>query len=111
MRRPLPVRDLIEFVLRPAEGEAQHWDAEPILHARIDLAKAVLVGDHLTAQRHTDRRARSTADRLLQPRAPAPRQGSGRRDAETAADLAMIDARKIQVAALLLLIQPKWEVD
>src|SRR3546814_8524520 len=37
MRRPLPVRDLIEFVLRPAEGEAQHRDAEPILHARIDL--------------------------------------------------------------------------
>src|SRR3546814_2883638 len=89
MRRPLPVRDLIEFVLRPAEGEAQHRDAEPILHARIDLAKAVLVGDHLTAQRHPDRRARSTADRLLQPRAPDPRQGSGRRDTETAADLEM----------------------
>src|SRR3546814_13171471 len=84
-------------------------DAEPILHARIDLAKAVLVGDHLTAQRHPDRRARSTADRLLQPRAPDPRQGSGRRDTETAADLEMIAAWKIQVAALLLLIQPKGE--
>src|SRR3546814_9622313 len=84
-------------------------DAEPILHARIDLAKAVLVGDHLTAQRHPDRRARSTADRLLQPRAPDPRQGSGRRDTETAADLEMIAAWKIQVAALLLLIQRSEE--
>src|SRR3546814_20920073 len=111
MRRPLPVRDLIEFVLRPAEGEAQHRDAEPILHARIDLAKAVLVGDHLTAQRHPDRRARSTADRLLQPRAPDPRQGSGRRDPETAADLAMIAAWKIQGAALPLPIQPKGAYD
>ena len=38
----------------PAEVEAQHGDAAPIHRARIDVAVAVLVGDHFAAAGEAD---------------------------------------------------------
>src|SRR5437773_10934352 len=55
--RLLHVLHLLEFVIRPFPVELEHRDAPAVERARVDLAVAVVVGDHLTAAREADQGA------------------------------------------------------
>ena len=47
-------RGLEDLVLPPLEEEAQHWDAPLVDDAGVDLAVALLVGDHFAQARERD---------------------------------------------------------
>src|SRR3989449_986293 len=53
----LHVLRLLVFVVRPLPVEPQHGDPPPVHGARIDLAIAVVIRDHLAAAREADRGA------------------------------------------------------
>src|SRR5256886_12467999 len=55
--RLLHVLHLLVLVIRPLPMKPEHRDAPSIHHAWVDLAVAVVVGDHLAAAREADRGA------------------------------------------------------
>src|SRR5256884_269192 len=71
----LPVAYLLVLVVGALPVEPQNWDAPPVPRVRVDLAVAVVVGDHLAAAREADRGAVVAAGVGLLPPALAPPPG------------------------------------
>src|SRR5206468_11172365 len=53
----LHVLHLLVLVVGPLRMEPRNGDAPPVYHVRVDLAVAVVVGDHFAAAREADRGA------------------------------------------------------
>src|SRR5213592_1567926 len=51
------VLHLLVLVVGPLPMEPRNGDAPPVYHVRVDLAVAVVVGDHFAAAREADRGA------------------------------------------------------
>src|SRR5439155_1070200 len=73
--RLLHVPHLLVFVVRPLPVEAQHGDAPPVHHARVELAVGVVIRDHLAASREADGGAVITAVVVLELLAVAAARG------------------------------------
>src|SRR5205814_1944949 len=108
----LHVFRLIDFVVAPFEVEAQHGNAPLIDDVGVEIAVAVLVGDHFAAAGEVDAGAVDLADIALQVLAVAAAEervrsaeDAGAGHAASAADLDMIAARERHLAGLLLLVQ------
>ena len=114
--------DLVDLVVGPLPVEAQHRDAPLVDDARVDLAVAVLVRDHLAAPGEADRRAVEPAvvvlELLCRSRRPRGRPIStpctvdaaheaGAGHAAAAADLDVVAAREVE----LLVVEPPRHVE
>src|SRR5277367_796766 len=62
----LHIRCHFQLVLAPLPVEAQHRNAPSVNHVRVDVAEALLIGNHLAASAESDDRAIGTAAFLLQ---------------------------------------------
>ena len=94
---------MCDFVFAPAEVEAQDGDSPVVNDSGIDVAEAVLVGDHFAASGETDGAAVAIADRFLEVSAVAlvsagdSAEGTDARHAEAAADFDVIAAGEFLV--------------
>src|SRR6185437_11988022 len=99
------------LVVTPLPVEPEHRDAILVLHNRIDLAVALVVGNHLAASGHVDRRAGVAAVVFLESFSiaatrrvalDAAHESVTRRAREAPAVLDVISAREIE----LLVVDP-----
>src|SRR5690606_3213843 len=106
------VRRLPRLVIRPLPVKAQRRDTPSVLAVRVDLAVRMLVRNHLAASRQADERAVVTPHVLLELAAvPAGetrqrRHAADARHAASAAHFDVIAAREVELARVLLLVEP-----
>ena len=108
----LRVDALIQFMVAPLPVEPKDGNAEFILHLRIEIGVTVFIGDHFAACGKPDIRSIITAGIFLELRSITSATQIIRhriiatRHIARATHFNVIASRKIQLAGLLLLIQP-----